>query len=120
MGKKYTSVEEYLDSFTGETRERLDVLRAKVFEIMPNATERISYNIPAYFVDGTMVVYFSGYAHHVSFYPLHLIDPKNAGKFSAYASGKATLKLPNAEPLPMKLIEEFIKLRLESVRQESK
>ncbi len=114
MGKKFSSVDEYMGTFSGETRARLEVLRAKILEIIPNATERISYNIPGYFVDGTMIVYFSGYANHVSLYPLHLIDPKDAGKFSAYASGKATLKLPHSKPLPVGLIETFVRLRFES------
>jgi uncharacterized protein YdhG (YjbR/CyaY superfamily) len=114
--KKYPTVDSYMSDFSGETRERIGTIRKLIHELEPEIVERISYNIPAFFIGKTMVVYFAGYAHHVSLYPLHLIDKEQQSLFKKYASGKATLKLPNSEPLPIELIEKFISQRLESVR----
>ncbi len=114
--KKYPDVETYLADFTGETRARIDQLRSIILSIVPNATEKISYNIPAYFISKTMVVYFAGYENHVSLYPLHLIAAEQQSLFSAYASGKATFKIPHNQPFPVELIEQFVKLRVESIQ----
>lgn len=113
--KKYPDVETYLTDFHGETRKRIDTIRAIILNLMPDATERISYNIPAYFLGPDMVVYFAGYENHVSLYPLHLIDSKDQTLFAQFASGKATLKLPNKDPLPTELIEQFVGLRINNV-----
>ena len=116
-GKKYQTVDEYMQDFDGETRKRLEQLRTIALKEIPNAVERISYNIPAYFIGKTMVIYFAGYASHASLYPLHLISEKDKNLFSAYASGKATLKLPHAQPLPVETVTKFIRLRAADVAQ---
>ena len=115
MRKKYQTVEKYLNDFSGETRNRLDAMHAKIFEIAPKATERISYNIPAYFLDSKMIVYFAGYENHVSIYPGRTASKEYANLSKEYSSGKSTLKFPNNKPLPLELIENFIKLRQKEV-----
>lgn len=44
---KFKTVDEFIFSFEGPTRERLEELRALIQQTIPDATERISYNIPA-------------------------------------------------------------------------
>ncbi len=114
--KKYLTVDSYVSDFSGETRERIDTIRKLIHELEPEIIEKISYNIPAFFIGKTMVVYFAGYVNHVSLYPLHLIEKEQQSLFKKYSSGKATFKLPNSEALPIELIEKFITLRLEAVR----
>lgn len=115
--KKYTDVETYIADFSGESRVRIYQLRSIILSLIPNATERISYNIPAYFVGKTMVVYFAGYENHVSLYPLHLISAEKQSLFKAYASGKATFKIPHKQPFPVELVEQFVKLRVELIER---
>lgn len=110
---KFLTVDEFIDTFSGETRKRLELLRTTIKRIMPEAVEKISYNIPAYFLNGKMVLYFAGYEHHVSLYPGQTLNEAHNKLAAKYASGKSTLKFPNAEPLPMELIESFIRLRIE-------
>lgn len=113
--QKFTSVNEYFSSLSGEVKQRLEQIRAKIFELAPNAEERISYNIPGYFVGDKVVVYISGYAHHVSIYPGRIASEAHVELAKEYMSGKSTLKFPNDKRLPLDLIEEFIKLRLQEV-----
>ncbi len=114
---KFTSTDEFIASFDGETHARLLQIRKKIFELMPDAEEKISYNIPAYFLNGKMIVYMSGYENHVSIYPGRTLSSEYTKLAAAYASGKSTLKFPNSQPLPMDLITEFIKLRIKEVGQ---
>ena len=110
--EKYTSVDEYMKDFEGETKLRIDEIRALLFRLIPNVTERISYNIPAYFLDKKLIVYFSGYEHHVSLYPGRAGSKEHKALAAEYGSGKSTLKFPNSKPLPLDLIEEFIRMRM--------
>lgn len=115
-GKKYESVDQYLEDFQGETRTRLDQLRSLIKKIAPEATERISYNIPAGFIGKTMVVYYSGYANHVSLYPGRIASEALDPELQPYFSGKSTLKFPNDQPLPIKAIENYINTRANIAR----
>lgn len=114
--KKYSSVNEYFSDFNGETRARLESLRDLIRRIAPESTERISYNIPAAFIGKTIIVYYSGYAHHVSIYPGHIQSEDLDPKLQSYLSGKSTLKFPNNQPLPMNEIEHYITMRASLAR----
>lgn len=115
--KKFESVDEYLDTFGGETRERLDIIRALIKELAPESTERISYNIPAAFIGKTIVVYYSGYEHHVSLYPGKIAAETLDERLKPYFSGASTLKFPNDKDLPLEAIRDYIAARAALARQ---
>ena len=114
--KKFASVDEYFASFDGETRNRLDTLRALIKKLAPESTERISYNIPAAFIGKTIVIYYSGYPHHVSIYPGRIATEALDDRLKPYFSGKSTLKFPNNAKLPLEAITDYIAVRAEIAR----
>lgn len=114
--RKFASVDEYFASFDGETRKRLDEIRALIKEQAPESTERISYNIPASFIGKTIVVYYSGYPHHVSLYPGRIATEALDPRLKPYFSGKSTLKFPNDTKLPLDAIKDYIAVRAEIAR----
>lgn len=116
-GKKYESVDQYLEDFQGQTRTRLDQIRSLINKLAPEAIERISYNIPAAFIDKTIVVYYSGYEHHVSLYPGKIASETLDERLKPYFSGQSTLKFPNDQPLPIKAIENYINTRATIARE---
>lgn len=109
---KFSTVDEYMESLSGESLKRAKILRAKIFEMIPGVEEKINYNIPAYFLNSKMVIYFSGYENHVSLYPGRTLSEEYTQLAKQYASGKSTLKFPNSQELPLAIIEEFIALRI--------
>lgn len=110
--KKYSTVDEYIHDFEGETRSRLEEIRRVMREELPdNALEKISYNIPAYTLDPSgkgFLVYFAGYAHHVSLYPLPPIDGDFAIEVETYRKGKGTLQFTHDKPLPISFIRRLL------------
>ena len=102
---KFSSVEEYIASFPAEVQTRLKQLRSTIKKAAPKAEELISYNMPGYKQDG-ILIYFSGYKDHVSLYPRPAGFEK---ELKPYASGKGTIKFPNNQPLPLKLVSDMIK-----------
>jgi uncharacterized protein YdhG (YjbR/CyaY superfamily) len=108
----FKSVDEYIESFEGPTKDRLLEMRGIIRKQLPKAEERISYNIPAYFSDKKLIIYFAGYKNHVGMYPGRSTSAAYNKLAAKYAYGKSTARFPHSEPLPKNIIEEFIKVRL--------
>lgn len=104
---RFETVDEYLDFFPMETQKLLKEIRETIKKNAPEATEKISYNIPAYFHHG-ILIYFAGYKNHVSIYPAPRNEPIFEIELKAYKGGKGTIQFPLNKPLPIGLIERII------------
>lgn len=106
---KFKSVDEYISTFPEEVIERLEAVRAAIRAAAPKAQETISYNMPAYKVNKTLV-YFAGYKHHVGFYPM----PSGIALFKGedYPMSKGAVQFPHDRKLPIPLIKRVVKFRL--------
>jgi uncharacterized protein YdhG (YjbR/CyaY superfamily) len=109
---KPQNVEEYINSFAPDIQNRLQTLRALVLQIVPEATESISYGMPAYKTYGKPLIYFAGYEHHIGLYATPSGHEKFKEALSVYKQGKGSVQFPNQESLPIKLIEEIIRFRV--------
>lgn len=107
------TVEEYICSFPPKTQTLLKKIRQTIRKTAPKADEMISYGIAGYKYHG-MLIYFAGFASHVSLYPA----PRSAEEFkkelAAYKGGKGTMQLPLDKPLPLNLIKRIIKFRIKA------
>jgi uncharacterized protein YdhG (YjbR/CyaY superfamily) len=108
----YKSVDDYIAAQPLPTRSALKRVRATMRKALPNATEGISYQIPVYKLDGEMVLFFAGYAHHYAIYPAtaHVIDALG-DKLAGLLHNKATIRFPLDGPVPTQLITRIAKLR---------
>jgi uncharacterized protein YdhG (YjbR/CyaY superfamily) len=106
-----STVEEYLASFPKETRVVLEQVRATIRTVLPDATEVISYGIPTFELDGHPVVYFAGWKHHVSLYPVPAGDAAYGEAAASYLSGKGTLRFPLARAIPFDLVARTAQLQ---------
>ena len=115
MGRKFTSVDEYVESFTGDTKDRLVEIRRVIQKVLPKAEETISYNIPAYKEQDQWAAYFSGYAKHVSLAlggPIGHIVKKFEKELAPYKTSVSAIQFQHNEPLPADLIKKLIKFRM--------
>lgn len=115
----FPTVEAYLDALPEASREAVERLRATVLAELPGADERLSYGIPAFFVDGRMVMYVAGWKGHVSVYPIPEgadEDPGYAAAVAPYVAGRGTLKFLLTDPLPLDLVARTARLHLSRVR----
>jgi uncharacterized protein YdhG (YjbR/CyaY superfamily) len=101
---KFSSVDEYIESFPADVREALEEVRRAVRAVVPAAGEKISYDIPTITLDGKPLLHFSGWKHHIALYPVPPVDDALAAALDQYRSGKSTLKFPLAKPIPYALI----------------
>ena len=69
--KRYSDIDEYIKASPEELREGLKSIRKTIKEAAPGASEKISYGIPTFFLNGNLV-HFAAFKDHLSFFPTSL------------------------------------------------
>ncbi len=105
------NVDAYIANFSLDTQIKLAEFREIIRKAAPEATEVISYKMPAYKFHG-MLVYFGGYQNHIGFYPTGSVIAAFKNKISTFKTSKGTIQFPLDKPLPIPLIEEIVKFRV--------
>ena len=108
---KNPDVDRYIAGFPDNVRELLMQLRTAVREAAPEAEEVISYQMPAYRLQG-MLVYFAGYQNHIGFYPTSSGIKAFKQELSAYKGAKGTVQFPLDKPLPLDIIKKIVAFRV--------
>jgi uncharacterized protein YdhG (YjbR/CyaY superfamily) len=115
--KKYGTVAEYLADQPKEVRETLEHVRASVLAVVPDATEKIGYGMPGFYVDGRPLVYYSAFKEHCSLFPASpAVIERLADGLQGYGFAKGTIRFPIGEPLPTPLVKKIVKAKLEELR----
>lgn len=109
---EFTSIDEYILQSPPEIRETLQTLRKVIKETAPDAQEKISYQMPAFFQSGVLV-YFAAFKKHIGFYPGASGIAAFKDKLSGYKGAKGSVQFPMDKPLPYDLIREIVKFRVE-------
>ena len=104
MAQHFNTIDEYITSFPTEVQGILREVRRRCHTAVPDSGEMISYGIPTITLDGKYVVYFAGWAHHLSVYPVPAGDAGFKAEIAPYRSAKGTLKFPLGKPVPYELI----------------
>ncbi len=110
--KGYRSIDAYIESFPADIRQRLEAVRAAIRQAAPGAQEKISYQIPTFYLDGNLV-HFAAFEKHIGFYPTPSGIARFQKELSRYKNAKGSVQFPLAEPLPIGLIQRIVKFRIE-------
>ena len=94
-----------------ELREKLEGLRQTIKRAAPGAVERISYNMPAYDLQG-ILVYFAARRGHIGLYPTASGVKAFEKEIGDYEYSKGAIQFPLDRPLPKTLIAKIVKYRL--------
>ncbi|HOJ48432.1 MAG TPA: DUF1801 domain-containing protein [Bacillota bacterium] len=106
-------VEQYIQNFPPEVRERLTAIREIILESAPQATERICMRMPTYDLNGKWLVHFAGFKNHIGFYPQPEGIEAFKEKLAGYKTSKGAVQFPHSKPLPTDLIREIVRFRVE-------
>lgn len=111
-----TSVEDYLASLPQESRAALEKLRKTIRAAAPEATEAISYQMPAFKVHGRSLVSYAAFKDHCSLFPMSLkVIEDHKEELRPYFSGKGTLRFTAEKPIPAALVKKIVKARIEEI-----
>ena len=117
----YQTVDEYIDAVPKNTRRLLEKIRIAIRKTVPGVEEVISYQMPAFKLNGKIVVYYAAWKNHIGFYALPSGTAAFKKELSKYKFAKGSIQFPINEPLPMKLILKIIKFRVkENLEKEKK
>ncbi len=105
------SIDEYIGAFPEDVRRRLQELRATIRAAAPDAEERISYRMPAFYMAGNLV-YFAAFKDHIGFFPTASGVAAFKRDLISYQTTKGTVRFPLDRPLPLKLVIRIVKFRV--------
>ena len=106
------TVDEYLAAVPEPSRSTLEWVRAAIRSVVPpEATEAISYGIPAFQYDGPLV-WFAAFSGHCSFFPTASVIEAFKNELKEYKTSKGTIHFPMDKPLPPALVKKMVKARL--------
>lgn len=106
------TVEEYLAAIPEPARSTFDKLRATIRSVVPaEATETISYQIPAIRYKGVLV-WFAAFANHCSLFPTAAVMDEFKNELKSFTTSKGTVQFPLDKPLPVALIKKIVKTRV--------
>jgi uncharacterized protein YdhG (YjbR/CyaY superfamily) len=104
-------VDEYIAAFPPGVRAILRKIRATVAAAAPDASEKISYRMPAFAQDG-ILIYYAAFKNHIGVFPPVSGNPRLERSLSRYTGPKGNLKFPIDEPVPYHLVKRIVALRL--------
>jgi uncharacterized protein YdhG (YjbR/CyaY superfamily) len=108
MSKAAATIDEYLSPLPPGTRAALQWLRRHIKAAAPGAEECISYGIPAFRLDGKLLVHFGAAARHCAFYPGAVIESFR-DELKGYDTSKGTIRFQPDAPLPAGLVKRIVR-----------
>jgi len=105
------NIDEYIANFPEYIQEILQKIRRIIHETAPEAQEKISYQMPTFFLNGNLV-HFAAFKNHVGFYPTPSGTEKFKKEIAAYKAAKGSIQFPLDQPIPYELITKIVKFRV--------
>lgn len=119
MDKMSSEIDAYINAFPEDLQDKMKLIRKWVHEIVPEVTEKISYQMPTFYYLENLV-HFAAYPKHIGFYP----NPSAISAFEAtikehkYKYAKGSIQFPNGKHLPESMIKDMIRYRKNEVEQQ--
>jgi uncharacterized protein YdhG (YjbR/CyaY superfamily) len=111
------TIETYIAEFPVETQERLRAIQEVIWAVVPDGEEAIRYGMPTCRYKGKNLIHFAAFKNHIGLYPL----PETVRHFevdlASYPTAKGSIQFPHSDPLPLQLISNIVKFRLEQIQR---
>jgi len=110
--KEFKTIEDYIATFPPNVQIILQRIKQAIHEAAPQAQEVISYSMPA-FKQKRILVWFAAFKNHIGFFPKVSAVETFKDRLTDYKTSKGTIQFPLDKPIPIALIKEIVKFRLE-------
>ncbi len=108
---EFQSIDDYIATFPEDIQSILKALRATIKAAAPEATEKFSYQLPTFFLNGNLV-HFAAFKNHIGFYPTPSGIEAFKEELSVYKGAKGSVQFPIDEPLPLELVSRIVQFRV--------
>ena len=116
--KPSKTINEYIAAHPKNVRILLETMRKAIRRSAPGAEETISYQMPAFRLNG-ILVYFAAFKNHIGFYPTASAVDAFKAELSAFETSKGTIRFPVDKPIPVALVERIVKYRVKEVNEKA-
>jgi uncharacterized protein YdhG (YjbR/CyaY superfamily) len=106
-----TTIDAYIAQFPEDVQQILQKIRAVIQDAAPQAVEKISYQMPTFYLKGNLV-HFAAHPHHIGFYPTPSGIEAFKRELSAYKWSKGAVQFPINEPMPYELVSKIVRFRV--------
>lgn len=107
----FGSIDEYIATFPEDIQKKLQTVRETIKAEAPEAQEKISYQMPTFYLHGNLV-HFAAFKNHIGFFPIPSGIEAFKQELSAYETSKGGIRFPFNQPLPLDLITRMVKFRV--------
>jgi len=104
--------DDYLAAVSEDKRGALQELRTAIKMAAPKAEECISYQVPAFRLNGKFLVAYGAATNHCAFYPGSTVKALK-DELKSYDTSKGTIRFSADKPLPAALVRKVVRLRIE-------
>ena len=111
MGHIMDSIDEYIETFEPDIQKTLNEIRNFIKNEVPEATEKISYGMPTFYLNGNLV-HFAAFKNHYGFFPTPSGIDAFEKELASYRSGKRTLRFSIDKPIPWDIIKKIVQFRI--------
>jgi uncharacterized protein YdhG (YjbR/CyaY superfamily) len=109
--REFQSVDDYIVAQSERVQPILKRIRSAIAAAAPDATEKISYQIPTFYLNGNLV-HFAAFENHIGFYPTSSGVAAFQEELSGYKYAKGSIQFPVDKPMPLVLIRKIVKFRV--------
>ena len=117
--KQFKTMDEYIKAFPDDVQRILEKMRKTIRNAAPGAVEAISYQIPAFKLNGVLV-YFTALKNHIGFYPTSSGIKQFKKELSWYKGGKGSVQFPIEKPIPYDLVKKIVIFRMKENQEKKK
>lgn len=117
--KQFETIDEYIATFPEPVQKTLQKLRQTIKDSAPEAKETVSYQMPAFKLNG-ILVYFAVFKNHIGFYPTASGVSNFEKELTQYETSKGTIKFPIDKPIPLDLIRRIVTFRVKENMKKQK
>ena len=112
-------IDAYIGGFPPDVRKKLEAVRRTIRAAAPDASEKISYQIPTFTLHGNLV-HFAAFRNHIGFYPGAEGIKAFKAKLKGYKSAKGSVQFPLDKAVPLGLVTAIVKFRVEADSKKAK
>lgn len=105
------NIDEYIATFPSEVQVILEKLRQTIRQAAPDATEKISYQMPTFYLNGNLV-HFAVFKKHIGFYPAPSGITAFQDALMEYKTSKGAIQFPIDAAIPHALVKKIVQFRV--------
>ncbi|MGM0217885.1 iron chaperone [Enterococcus sp. AZ126] len=111
-----TIIEDYIANTPEDRQAKLTQLYITIKHLIPEATEKMSYGMPTFYLNGNLV-HFANAKNHIGFYPAPSAIKAFQSELTEFKTSKGAIQFPLNGELPVELIKKIVLFRLEENTQ---